>query len=138
MAVLFPLEIYTPYRLFYSGPVEAIVLTLADGDAAVYANHSRFTAPVIPCLLKIKDKDGNWKTAFVSEGILEVTSHKTVLLSDTAEWPAEIDYERAKAAKERAEEALLEEEFKFDTKNTAASLRRANMRIRAHDEGNNA
>ena len=135
MAVFFPLEVYTPDRLFYSGPVEAIVLTLSDGDAAVYANHSRFTAPVVPCLLKIKEKDGNWKTAFTSEGLLEATSHKTVLLSDAAEWPADIDYERAKAAKEKAEEALLEEKLKFETTNAAASLRRAKMRLKARDEG---
>jgi F-type H+-transporting ATPase subunit epsilon len=134
MAKLFTFEVHTPYRLFYSGPVQAIVLTLVDGEAAIYANHSHFTAPVVPCLLKIKDKDGNWKTAFSSEGILEVTSHKTVLVTDTAEWPGEIDYERAKASKERAEETLKESLLKFETETATASLRRANMRIRAREQ----
>ena len=136
MATLFPFEVHTPYRLFYSGTVEVIVLTLLDGEVAVYANHSAFTAPVVPCLLKIKDKDGKWKTAFVAEGILEVKQHKNVLLVDTAEWPGEIDFERAKNAKERAEEILSRGGMKFETENAASSLRRAQMRIKAKEEGN--
>jgi len=131
MAVLFPFEVHTPYRLFYTGPVEAIVLTLIDGEVAVYANHTPFTAPVVPCLLKIKDKDGNWKTAFSAEGILEVKNHKTVLISDTAEWSEEIDLERAKKAKEQAEETLLSGGMRFETDKACTSLRRAKMRIKA-------
>ena len=131
MANYFSLEVHSPKRLFYSGQVEVIVLTLVDGEAAVYANHVPFTAPVVPCLLKIKDKDGNWKTAFTAEGILEVKKRKTILLSDAAEWPEEIDYERAKAAKGKAEETLLRGGMKFETDKAAASLRRAKMRLKA-------
>jgi F-type H+-transporting ATPase subunit epsilon len=131
MAAHFLFEVYTPHRVFFSDSVEAIVLTLADGEAAVYADHAHFTAPVIPCILKIKTKDGAWKTAFTSNGILEVTSHKTILLSDTAEWPSEIDYERANEAKEKAEETLKTAMLKFETEAAASSLKRANMRIKA-------
>jgi len=134
MAANFRFEVYTPNRAFFADAVEAIVLTLEDGEAAIYANHSLVTAPVVPCLLKIKDRKGVWKTAFISEGLLEVTSHKTVLLSDAAEWPAEIDYERAKEAKKRAEETLKSAMLKFETEAASTSLKRANMRIRARDE----
>ena len=131
MAVLFPFEVHTPYRLFFSGSVEAIVLTLTDGEVAVYANHASFTAPAASGLLRIKDKDGNWKTAFTAEGILEVKNHKTVLISDAAEWPEEIDCERAGKAKKSAEQALAAGMLKFETGAAAASLRRANMRLKA-------
>jgi len=135
MAALFSFEVHTPYRLFFSGSVQAIVLTLVDGEVGVYASHDAFTAPVTPCLVKIKDKDGNWKTAFTAEGILEVKNHKTVLISDAAEWPEEIDYERAQKAKARAEETLAVGMLKFETDAAAASLRRATMRLRAREEG---
>ena len=131
MAAFFPFEVYTPYRLFFSGKVEAIILTLIDGEAAVYAHHAPFTAPVTSCLLKIKTTEGKWKTAFTADGILEVTSRKTILLSDSAEWPEEINYERANKAKEKAEEILAKGMFKFETDNAASSLRRAGMRIKA-------
>ena len=87
--ISFPLELHTPHRLFYLDSVQAIVLTLIDGQVAVYANHAPFTAPVVPCLLKIKDKEGKWLTASIAEGILEVKNHKTVLISDEAEWVKE-------------------------------------------------
>ena len=131
MAVFFQFEVHTPYRLFYSGPVEAIVLTLLDGEVAVYAGHAAFTAPVVPCLLRIKDDEGNWRTAFVAEGILEVKEHKNVLFADSAEWPEEIDYERAREDKELAEEILLQGGMKFETDKASSSLRRANMRLKA-------
>jgi len=135
MAVLFPFEVYTPYRLFYAGPVEAIVLTLLDGEVGIYGKHSSFTAPVVPCILKIKEKDGEWKVAFSSEGILEVKEHKTVLVSDAAEWSEEIDLPRAEEAKKQAEETLLLGGMKFETDKAASSLRRALMRIKAKEEG---
>ena len=134
MAVLFRFEVHTPNRLFYSDQVEAIVLTLIDGEAAVYANHVPFSAPVIPCLLKIKEKDGIWKTAFADEGILEVTNKKTVLISDSAEWPQEIDCERAMGAKKKAEETLQGKSHNYITGTATAALKRANMRIRASKE----
>ena len=134
MAATFPFEVHTPFRLFYSAPVEAISLTLIDGEVGVYANHTAFTAPVVPCLLKIKDKDGNWEIAFTSEGILEVKNHKTVLVSDAAEWPEEIDLKRAIDAKQQAEAALAEGTFRFETKTVVASLERANMRIKVKEE----
>lgn len=134
MAVTFIFEVHTPFRLFFSGPVEAITLTLIDGEVGVYANHTAFTAPVVPCILKIKDKDGNWKIAFISGGILEVKNHKTVLVSDTAEWPEEIDLQRAMNAKQQAEAKLAEGTFRFETETVAASLKRANIRIRVKEE----
>jgi F-type H+-transporting ATPase subunit epsilon len=138
VAPLFSFEVHTPYRRFFSDSVEALVLPLIDGEAAVYAHHSTFTAPVCTGLLKIKDKDGHWKTAFIAEGILEVKEHKTVLVSDAAEWPDEIDYERAKNAKERAEEVLSSGGLKFETDRAAAALKRATMRLRVREEAENA
>ena len=133
MAALFPFEVHTPYRRFYSGQVEAVVLTLIDGEAAVYANHSAFTAPVQTGILRIKDQEGNWKTAFTAEGILEVKEHKTVLMSEAAEWPEEIDYQRAKRARDQDREVLESGGMKFETDKAAASLRRAQYRIKVRE-----
>jgi len=134
MAILFPFEVHTPYRLFFSAPVEALVLSLLDGEVGIYANHSPFTAPVLPCLLKIKDKDGVWKTAFTAEGILEVKNRKAILISDAAEWPEEIDIKRAEAARDRAEETIKTGMLKAETETAALALKRANMRLKAWGE----
>jgi F-type H+-transporting ATPase subunit epsilon len=130
MAKLYPFEVHTPYRLFYSGSVEGIILALIDGEIGVFADHSSFTAPVVPGILKIKDNQGLWQTAFVSSGILEVKNHKTVLMVDAAEWPNEIDRNRALDAKKQAEEILEAGIFRFETVSAKEKLKRAEIRLK--------
>jgi F-type H+-transporting ATPase subunit epsilon len=131
MAALFPFEVHTPYRRFLADHIEALVITLIDGEIGVYADHSAFTAPVVTGIMKIKDRDGRWRSAFTTEGILEVKEHKTVLMVDAAEWPEEIDRDRALAAKQQAEEMLKSKMLKFETDNAVSSLRRAGFRLKA-------
>jgi F-type H+-transporting ATPase subunit epsilon len=130
MAEYFIFEVHTPYRLFFKDKVEAISITLLDGEIGVYAHHSPFTAPVKPCLIRIKEKNGQWKTGFSSEGILEVTGSKTVLMVDAAEWPNEIDHGRALEAKQKAEADLKDSSFKFESEASKLRLGRAEMRLK--------
>ena len=131
MAVLFIFEVHTPYRLFFTGRVEAVTLTLSDGEIGVYAGHAPFTAPAASCILRIKNDKGEWKSAFITDGILEVKEHKNVLMVDAAEWPEEIDMERALAAKEKAEKNMKSALSKYEIKNAKAKLRRAEFRLKA-------
>jgi F-type H+-transporting ATPase subunit epsilon len=82
-------------------------------------------------ILKIKDKTGVWKSAFIAEGLLEVKSHNTILMADAAEWPGEIDRDRALEAKRKAEETIGLGMFKFETVAAEAALKRAQFRLKA-------
>ncbi|WP_461256257.1 ATP synthase F1 subunit epsilon [Treponema sp. R80B11-R83G3] len=130
MPALFNFEVHTPRRLFYSGKVEAITLVLEDGEIGIYANHSPFTALSVTGILRIKDDNGNWRAAFVSSGVLEVKEHKNVLMADNAEWPEEIDKERALESKQQAEEALKNVKLKFNIGKAKEELRRAECRLK--------
>ena len=131
MPALFSFEVHTPYRLFFSGRVEAVTLSLTDGEIGIYANHSRFAAPVICGILRIKDKDGKWRSAFITDGILEIKEFRSVLIVEAAEWPEEIDIERARLAKEKAEEEIKTAPKKSGAENVKARLRRAEFRLKA-------
>jgi len=131
MAVFFSFEVHTPYRPFFTGTVEAITLTLIDGEIGVYARHSPFTAPVLSCILRIRNDKGEQRSAFVTDGILEVKEHKTVLIVDAAEWPEEIDPQRARTAKQKAEEEIKRASLKFELDGAKAQLRRAEYRLKA-------
>lgn len=135
MAKNFRFEIYTPYRLFFADEVEAIVIRIADGDIGIYADHSPFTAPVKISVLRVHDKNGSWKYAFINDGIIEVKKTKTVLLVDAAEWPEEIDIARAQKAKEDALADLENSSFKFEHNAAKQKLLRAETRLQAHDLG---
>ena len=106
---------------------------LADGEIGVYAKHSPFTATVLSCILRIKDKKGIWRPAFITEGILEVKDHKTVLMVDAAEWPEEIDSKRARTAQKKAAETLESGALKFEKAKAKAALRRAEYRLKAFE-----
>jgi len=133
MAALFNFEVHTPYRPFFTGRVEAITLTLPDGEIGVYANHAPFTSPAVSCILRIKNDQGEWKPAFITDGILEVKEHKNVLMVDAAEWPEEIDVERARAARQQAEEDMRQASLKFEIERAKAKLRRAEYRLKAYE-----
>jgi F-type H+-transporting ATPase subunit epsilon len=130
MPALFSFEIHTPYRFFFNGKAESITLTLSDGEIGVYASHSSFTAPVISCILRIKDDKGNILSAFITEGILEVKEHKNVLMVEAAEWPQEIDTKRAITAKQKAEEKLGSGLMKYEADNERIKLRHAEFRLK--------
>jgi F-type H+-transporting ATPase subunit epsilon len=102
MPETFVLEIYTPRRLFYSGSVEEVIVTLTDGECGILKNHTLFTAPIVPCIVRIKKEGGVWVEAFLSEGVIEVKKRKTIILSECAENLDEVDRERARTAKEEA------------------------------------
>jgi F-type H+-transporting ATPase subunit epsilon len=138
MPALFNFEIHTPYHYFYSGKAQAIILTLADGEIGIYANHSPFTAVVVTGILRIKESEGNWRAAFISGGILEVKEHKNVLMVDCAEWPEEIDKERALESKQEAEKVLGDANFKFETDKAKDKLRRAQSRLKVLEMGKNS
>jgi F-type H+-transporting ATPase subunit epsilon len=131
MSALFNFEVHTPCRLFFSGRVESVILTLVDGEIGIYAHHAPFTAPSVSCILRIKDDKGLTRRAFVTEGILEVKDHKDVLMVDAAEWPQEIDVERARASLKEAEENIKSSLFKFEVNQAKAKLRRAQYRLKA-------
>ena len=130
MPALFHFEVHTPYRLFFSGEIESLSITLSDGEKGVLANHSPFTAPAAPCILRITDDQGEKRAAFITEGILEVTEIKTVLMVDAAEWPEEIDAQRAALAKQKAEEDSKSAMFKFEAESAKARLLRADFRLK--------
>ena len=137
MPQTFTFEVHTPYRLFYTGRVESIVLTLPDGEIGVYANHARFTAPTLSCILRIKDQKGILKNAFVTEGVLEMKEFKTVLIVEAAEWPEEIDRERALAAMQKTKDIISGSAQKFEIEKAKVNMRRAEYRLKAAELKNN-
>jgi F-type H+-transporting ATPase subunit epsilon len=129
----FKLELYTPYSRFFSDEIDAVTLTLIDGEITVYADHSFMTAPVRAGIIRIKPKGSEWKTAFIADGILEVKAHSTIIMADAAEWPEEIDHERAEKALAAAKESLNAGTFKFETSTAEAAVRRAEYRLKVKE-----
>ncbi len=129
MANTFYIEIITPSRTFYTGDVEMIVLKTPEGEMGIMKDHMPMVVAVAIGPLRIL-KDGKWLEAVLSEGFMEIMRDKTVILTDTAEWPNEIDINRAKAAEERARERLQSQLSRVEYMQSQAALQRAITRLK--------
>jgi F-type H+-transporting ATPase subunit epsilon len=124
----FMLEIVTPYRIFYEGEVEMIVVRGSEGEMGILKDHEPFVTPLAIGQVRIKD-NGKFRNAALSQGYIEVLEDKVVILSDTAEWPDEIDIERAEEAKKRAVQRLEQKTDELDILRAEIALKKAIIRI---------
>lgn len=125
---VFEIEIITPDRVFYTGEADFLELTTADGDVGIYKDHIPLTTVLAPGIVTIHLGDEE-KLAAVHAGFAEILGDKVTLLAELAEWPDEIDVERAEEAKRRAEERLADHSANIDVMRAEYALRKALIRI---------
>jgi len=125
----FYLEIITPERKFFQGEVEMVVVPGLDGELGILRGHVPMVTALDVGMVRIK-QNNEWKEAAVSEGFMEVRPDETIILAQAAEWPEEIDVNRALAAKERAEERLRQRRSMKEYVQSKTSLARALTRLR--------
>jgi len=130
MAPTFLLEIVTPERVFFSEQVEMLVLKTPHGELGVLAGHMPLVSAVDVGTTRIKKPNGEWVEAVLTEGFMEITQVKTVIFTDTAEWPNEIDENRAILARQRAEERLAQKNSQIEYVRSQAALARAMARLK--------
>lgn len=124
------LNILTPTEKFYEGDVAEINTSTNAGDIGILPQHSPFIGLLKPTVTKLKLDDGSEKSLFTSTGILQVTKEEIKIIVDDAEWPEDIDVDRAEKAKERAEHRLHESDPKVDARRAEIALQRAIARMR--------
>ncbi|MCR4796978.1 MAG: ATP synthase F1 subunit epsilon [Lachnospiraceae bacterium] len=123
----FKVEIITPDRIFYSGDASMVEFNTTEGEIGVYKNHVPTTVVLAPGVVTIHEEGENKKAA-VHSGFAEILNEKVTLLAEIAEWPDEIDVERAKAAEARANERISRKDADVDLKRAELALRRSLVR----------
>lgn len=125
----FQLEVISPERVFYTGEVEMVELTTTEGDIGIYADHIPLTTIVAPGVLTITENGDELKEAAVLEGFMEITPEKVTILAQSCEWPDEIDINRAKEAKDRAERRLKSSDSSVNMTRAELALRKSLIRL---------
>ena len=105
-----------------------IEFTTTEGEIGVFKDHIPLTTVLAPGIVTITEADGA-KKAVVHAGFAEILGEKVTLLAEVAEWPEEIDLERAEAARERAEERIHNRNDNLDLKRAEFALHKALIRI---------
>ena len=124
----FAVEIICPDRIFFKGEVTMVELNTVEGEMGIYRNHVPTTCVLEPGIVTLHDDEGQ-REAAVHSGFIEILQDKVTILAEVAEWPEEIDSERAIAAKKRAEDRLKQSTSGKDIMLAEASLKRALVRL---------
>ena len=124
----FELEIITPDRVFYKGQASMVEFNTVEGEIGVYKDHIPYTVIIKPGVLTITSEEDKRKAALHS-GFATIMQDKVTILAEVVEWGDEIDEERAKAARQRAEERLRANQANIDMARAEAALLRALARI---------
>lgn len=124
----FYLVIKTPEKKFFTDVAEEVILETIGGQIGVLPGHEPMVTAVAIGPIKIK-QNGEWQEAALSEGFMEVNQEMVVIMVDTAEWPDEIDANRARRAEERAQERLQGKLSHLEYVQSKAALQRAISRL---------
>ena len=132
MADKFMLIVNTPDRQFYQKEVSMVELATSEGEIGVYAEHIPLTSVLVPCVMAIHEEGGTKKAA-VHGGIVAILKDKVTVLAEVAEWPDEIDVNRANEARIRAERRLKSGDANINMVRAELALKRSLARLGAVD-----
>ena len=124
----FHIEIVTPDGPAYCGEIESLLIRTDDGDVEILAGHADFLSSISTGRARIT-ANGQRRYASVNGGFISVSGSDVRLCTITFEFADQIDLERAKKAKEKAEKALSAAKDQRDELIARAKIARASSRI---------
>ena len=122
------LKIITPTKTVFDNDVDMVVLNTVDGETGVLIGHEPLTTILGLGPMRYYDDEATEFYA-VFGGFSEINQEGVTVLADIAEHPSEIDKERARMAKERAERRLSEKKADLDEMRAKVALRKALVRM---------
>lgn len=123
-------EVVTPERLVFKDATDFVVVPGVEGYLGILPLHAPIVSALSTGVMKVVTGGKEAKLA-ISNGLIEVSNDKVVILADSAELGNEIDVARAKAAQERAEQRLRNRSADVDLARAELALNRAITRLKA-------
>lgn len=124
------LKITTHERVVFDSDVEEIYAKGVQGEFGILPNHVPFMSALEIGVAKII-VDGKPQLFTIMGGIFQLKDNEALILTQLAERAEEIDVERAKEARKRAEERLEEVEGEIDLQRAEIALAKAMARLKA-------
>lgn len=109
------LDIVTPSRLVYSGPVTSFSAPGIEGGFQILFNHAPYLVALKLGVIKIVEADGDVILFATSGGFVEIHNNKVIVLAETAHPASEIDVEHS-------QEAILEAQSKLQAAKTPEDI----------------
>ena len=126
----FHLQIATMDGNVFDGQVQSVSCRTIHGDLAILARHMNYCTAIGMGAAHVVLEDGTERKAACIGGMLTMMNGECRLIPTTWEWSDEIDLERAKRAKARAEEKMNKSGLsEVERQMIEAKLHRALVRI---------
>ena len=123
------IDIVTAERVVYSEDVDVVIAPGMEGQLGILPHHAPLMTTLQAGELLVR-RAGEEDSMVISGGFLEVRPDRVIVLADTAERAEEIDMARAEAAKQRAEQRLVDRQAPgLDAARCETALRRAVARL---------
>lgn len=124
------LQVISPDKVVFDGECTMIEYNTTEGFVGVLPGHVAMTQIIAPGKLTIYE-EGKEKPMYaaVMSGIATIMPDNITLLTEVIEMPQEIDVERAKDAKARAEKRIADKKEGLDIARAEQAIKRANVRL---------
>jgi F-type H+-transporting ATPase subunit epsilon len=132
----FQLEIVTPEKKVVDTVATEAQIPGKSGYLGVLPGHAPLITELSVGEITFHTGNNNEEQRLaVAWGFAEVLPDKVTILAETAERPAEIDVERARKAKERAEQRLTSGDTNVDVERSLDALHKAETRLEVAGKG---
>jgi F-type H+-transporting ATPase subunit epsilon len=128
MSETFQLEIVTPEKKVVDTTAEEVQIPGKNGYLGILPGHAPLITELAVGEITYRENSTERHLA-VAWGFAEVLPDKVTILAETAERPSEIDVDRARKSKERAEQRLTSGDTSVDVDRALDALHRAESRI---------
>jgi F-type H+-transporting ATPase subunit epsilon len=124
----FQLEIVTPEKKVVDTSAEEAQIPGKNGYLGILPGHAPLITELAVGEISFREHGTEQRLA-VAWGFAEVLPNKVTILAETAERPSEIDVERARKARERAEQRLSSGDPSVDVERALNAMHRAEARL---------
>jgi len=128
MAEVFQLEIVTPEKKVVDTVAEECQIPGKSGYLGILPGHAPLITELAVGEIIFRENSTEQRLA-VAWGFAEVLPNKVTILAETAERPSEIDVDRARKSRERAEQRLTSGDTSVDVERALDALHRADARL---------
>ena len=132
MAETMHFEFIAQERIIYQDDVNMVLAPGASGILGILPRHAPLMTVIVPGELVVKKEGQPDRFYAVGGGFMEVRPNKVILLARSGEEAEEIEIERAREARQRAEELLAEgvADSEERRRSMEQALRRSRVRLK--------
>ena len=129
----FHTQILTPTGVAYEGDTESVKIPGTLGSFEVRRNHASMVSLMNIGVARINSSESKELYFAISGGFTEIHDNTVIIMAEAAEQQDKIDVERAKRAKEKAEEELEKGPTDLTMREAEMKLKRAINRIKVSE-----